>query len=71
MINSLCGDCKLCVNACPGNAIIDSLDPKKSYNPKKCANFLINRKKEGHPFACGMCLYICPYGNKNTYNLKK
>lgn len=62
-MDSLCGDCVICVKACPGNAIVDLPNPKESYNPQKCGEFLTNRKKEGHPVACGMCLFICPYGN--------
>ncbi|RAP53438.1 MAG: hypothetical protein BZ138_00900 [Methanosphaera sp. rholeuAM270] len=66
IMESLCGDCTLCVEACPGNAIVDLPDPKKSYNPKKCGEYIFGRKDEGHPLACGMCLYICPYGNERS-----
>ena len=70
-IESLCDDCTLCVNACPGNAIMDLPDPKESYSPIKCGKFLNKRKDEGHPVACGMCLYICPYGNIKTRQIIK
>lgn len=62
-MESLCGDCKICVKACPGKAIVDLPDPKESYSPVKCGDFLMARKDEGHPVACGMCLFICPFGN--------
>lgn len=65
-IDSLCGDCDICVKACPGDAIVNLDNPKKSYSPKKCGDYIIGRKNEGHPTACGMCLYICPYGNKKV-----
>ena len=68
-MNSLCGNCTICVKACPGKAIVDLPDPKKSYSPEKCGKFLMARKEEGRPVACGMCLYICPYGNKKTKQL--
>lgn len=64
IMESPCGDCVICVKACPGKAIKDLPDPKESYNPQKCGEFLMKRKDEGHPVACGMCLFICPYGNK-------
>lgn len=70
-MKSLCGDCTICVKACPGNAIIDDADPKVSYSPEKCGDFLYKRKDEGHPVACGMCLYICPYGNKKVEQLTR
>lgn len=66
IMDSLCEDCTICVNACPGNAIVDLPNPKESYSPEKCGDFLMSRKNEGHPVACGMCLFICPYGNKKT-----
>ncbi|WP_323735557.1 hypothetical protein PXD04_06565 [Methanosphaera sp. ISO3-F5] len=63
-MESPCGKCTVCVKACPGKAITDLPDPKKSYSPEKCGEFLMSRKNEGHPVACGMCLYICPFGNE-------
>lgn len=68
-IESLCGDCQVCVNACPGGAIVNLSDPEKSYSPQKCGEYIMGRKEEGHPTACGMCLYICPYGNDKVKNL--
>lgn len=65
-MKSLCGDCVMCVNACPSNAIEDLDDPKKSYDPVKCGEYIMGRRDEGHPMACGMCLYICPYGNSKS-----
>lgn len=70
-MQSLCDDCTICVKACPGNAIVDLPDPKESYSPVKCGNYLKARKDEGRPVACGMCLYICPFGNKKTRELLK
>ncbi len=68
-MKSLCDDCTICVKACPGNAIVDLPDPKESYSPEKCGAFLKSRQDEGHPVACGMCLFICPYGNKKSRKL--
>lgn len=68
-IDSLCGDCDICVKACPGKAIVDLPNPKESYSPTKCGEFLMERKDEGHPVACGMCLYICPFGNEKSKEL--
>ena len=65
-MESLCNNCDICVKACPGKAIVDLPDPKKSYVPVKCGDFLKSRKDEGRPVACGMCLYICPFGNKKS-----
>ena len=69
--DSLCDDCTICVKACPGKAIIDDSNPKISYSPEKCGEFLFKRRDEGHPVACGMCLYICPYGNSKVEQLTR
>lgn len=68
---SLCDDCTICVKACPGKAIIDDSNPKISYSPEKCGEFLFKRRDEGHPVACGMCLYICPFGNSKVEQLTR
>ncbi len=65
-MKSLCGDCEICVKACPGKAIVNLPDPSKSYSPQKCGDYLMERKSSGHPVACGMCLYICPFGNEKS-----
>ena len=65
-MESLCGDCTMCVNACPGKAIVDLPDPSKSYSPQKCGEYLMKREQSGHQVACGMCLYICPFGNERS-----
>lgn len=63
---SLCGDCRLCSDACPADAISNTVDCKKSYDAEKCGNYLKSRKNEGHPMICGMCLYVCPFGNEKS-----
>lgn len=65
-MKSLCEDCTICVKACPGKAITDDPDPSISYSPQKCGEYIFGRQDAGHPSACGMCLYICPYGNKKV-----
>lgn len=69
-MESLCDDCDMCVKACPGKAIVNLPDPQKSYSPQKCGEYLMKRKESGHQVACGMCLYICPYGNKKSRELR-
>ncbi len=68
-MDSLCGDCTYCVKACPGKAIIDNPNPQISYDPEKCGAHLQHMATTGHLMACGMCLYICPFGNEKTRKL--
>jgi epoxyqueuosine reductase len=70
MEHSLCGDCTLCVQYCPSQAITGAewsrtspfvelvrLDACRSHKEAK-------RLTEGKP-NCGLCINICPYGRKD------
>ncbi len=71
-----CGDCRLCVEACPSKALtgvpFNPEEPREArFNYKACADY--SRQKlqalgvtdAAFPrYACSMCLYICPFGRK-------
>jgi epoxyqueuosine reductase len=70
MEKSLCGDCSLCVQYCPSQAITGAewsrsapyvelvrLDACRSHKKAK-------RLTEGKP-NCGLCINICPYGRRD------
>ncbi|MBI4320401.1 MAG: epoxyqueuosine reductase [Chloroflexi bacterium] len=73
-----CGDCRLCVDICPAQAFtgasFDPAQPREArYNAHLCEEYNLgqlkrlgigNRFAPGH--ACGLCLYVCPYGKKGT-----
>jgi ferredoxin len=67
---SMCGDCRLCMEFCPSNALtgmdwsrsepfveIVRLDHCKSHKKK-------SRRVKDKP-NCGLCINICPYGRKD------
>jgi epoxyqueuosine reductase len=69
---SLCGDCMLCVEHCPSQAITGAawsrssplvelvrLDACRSHKATK-------RATDGKP-NCGLCINICPYGRENRH----
>lgn len=69
-VNSKCGDCNLCIKACPTNA----LEKPYRVNPKKCISYLTQTRK-GIPYilrekmgikiyGCDTCQNVCPK-NKN------
>ncbi len=71
MEHSLCGDCMLCVQYCPSQAITGAewsrtspfvelvrLEACRSHKEAK-------RLTEGKP-NCGLCINICPYGRKDA-----
>ena len=70
-ITELCGECRLCIDACPTGA----LEEGRVLNASKCIAYLTIENKgeipdkyktllEGWIYGCDICLDICPY-NKN------
>ena len=67
-----CGSCNLCVEACPvhaftGKSFCESDPREKRYDAGKCDQYFAMMKKTDPEMAvCGMCLYVCPYGQKSS-----
>jgi len=67
-IDEMCRDCLACVKDCPAHAFtgqaFDKPRPRSEiFAAEACDNYL--SKREALHTACGMCVYICPFG-KNT-----
>jgi epoxyqueuosine reductase QueG len=69
-----CGACNQCVEICPvnaftGKAFTESDPREKRFDAGKCDRFFeAKRKKDAETAVCGLCLYICPYGNKRNHD---
>lgn len=64
LVFSPCGSCKVCVEACPVEAIRDDLDPPISHDRESCVGF-VQRLRDGsgdQKFFCGYCYDRCPIG---------
>lgn len=67
-----CGTCNQCVEICPikaftGKPFIESDPREKRFNAGKCDRYFERmRKKDSETAVCGLCLYICPYGNRRS-----
>ena len=67
-MESQCADCLQCVKICPVNALTgihfrkeDSREVR--FDAAKCEQYFNHmQKKDVDSAACGLCLYICPYG---------
>ncbi len=65
-----CGDCQICVDACPANAFsgrpFSPSDPRSSrFKIRRCISYRENLRenKTGVP-VCGMCVQACPFGGR-------
>ena len=62
-----CGDCRLCAEICPADAL-----KGRAFNPDEprdlrldasvCDRRLLEIERETGFHACGLCLYVCPFG---------
>jgi epoxyqueuosine reductase len=66
-MDEMCGDCDACVKGCPAHAFtgqaFDQPRPRgEIFAAEACYGYL--RERETLHNACGMCVYICPFGRK-------
>jgi epoxyqueuosine reductase len=64
-----CGKCTACVDACPIHAFTGKIfaedGPREArFDAAACDRYFRGLESHGKPAACGMCLYICPYGRR-------
>ena len=72
MNHSKCGNCMICVDACPANAITGKiwkvdLYRDEFFNPDKCRKVARERAAQGfggENTICGKCIEICPHTKK-------
>ncbi len=64
-MDEMCRDCDACVKACPAHAFTGQAFHKprprsEIFAAEACDNYL--SKRETLRRACGMCVYVCPFG---------
>jgi epoxyqueuosine reductase QueG len=70
-IGQKCSDCMKCVNSCPAKAFTGaSFNPSEPrevrFNAHLCRSYRKKREEKlGEGFLCGLCVYVCPYGQSN------
>lgn len=64
VIENGCGDCKLCMRACPAGAIYGQLpttDGSRNFDPEKCSRYMKEHFQDiGRGSVCGVCIKVCP-----------
>lgn len=74
MKESLCGNCTLCVDHCPSQAITGDTWSREEPFPKliltdRCKAYKENARTINNKPNCGLCIHICPYGRtQNVQN---
>jgi epoxyqueuosine reductase QueG len=69
-LDEQCGDCVRCVEICPVSAFTGRTfrndEPREArYDAGKCDRYFAKmRDKDAETMVCGLCLYVCPFGNK-------
>ncbi len=66
-MDEMCHDCDACVKGCPASAftgqVFDKPGPRSEiFAAEACDSYLSQR--EALHRACGMCVYVCPFGRK-------
>jgi epoxyqueuosine reductase QueG len=64
VIENGCGDCTICVKACPAGAIYGILpmkDGERNFDAEKCSKYMKEHFQDvGRGSVCGVCIKVCP-----------
>lgn len=69
-INEKCDDCRKCVDICPvkaftGASFNSSESREARFNAIVCRNYSREREEKLGEGLCGLCVFVCPYGQSN------
>jgi epoxyqueuosine reductase len=68
-LDERCGKCRDCVDICPVGAFtgrpFTAEEPREMrYKARACRDYFVELEEAGRLPACGLCLYVCPFGRK-------
>jgi epoxyqueuosine reductase len=66
-----CGKCTACIDICPVHAFtgrpFQADEPREArFDAEACDRYFRELEAGSGPGVCGLCLYICPYGRKES-----
>ena len=67
IIENGCGDCTVCMRACPAGAIYGELpktNGERNFDAEKCSKYMKEHFQDiGRGSVCGVCIKVCPKNN--------
>ena len=64
VIENGCGNCTICMRACPAGAIygeIPTTNGERNFDPEKCSKYMKEHFQDiGRGSVCGICIKVCP-----------
>jgi epoxyqueuosine reductase QueG len=65
-MDEMCRDCDACVKGCPAHAFtgqaFDKPRPRSEIFAAEACHDYLNKREQTLHRACGMCVYVCPFG---------
>lgn len=66
-----CGDCKLCIDICPANALTGAtytpgIERDTLLDALKCSQYRDRQRELFGARTCALCLHVCPFGHGKT-----
>ncbi len=70
-VEQRCGTCTQCEEICPINALVGQpfhkSEPREArFDAHRCDRYFDQMRKDGNVAVCGLCLYVCPYGRRDS-----
>lgn len=75
-LSNHCGSCRACVDICPvqaftGRRFVASEPREARFNAPLCDEYMRSREQHLGEGLCGLCVYVCPWGQREDIGLMR